>query len=142
MQELYNTYFNPASDRRARISVHLHARGAVELDTKIVDLLQKLDLNEVPVDKRQSLDQLEGYLKDEQKLSADKTTTLISEAKELGLKQAAPDAEPPATTNGVSAVESAVEITDVRLYKASLQASVGARPVKDLSEYEETDAKL
>lgn len=46
------------------------------------------------------------------------------------------------TCNGISAVASAEEITDVRVFKASLTASSGARPAKDLSEYEDTDAKL
>ncbi|KAL2694046.1 hypothetical protein Neosp_000616 [[Neocosmospora] mangrovei] len=41
-----------------------------------------------------------------------------------------------------SAVSTAVEITDVRVFKANLPASSGARPVKDVSEYEDTDAKL
>ncbi|KAJ9425219.1 insulysin [Fusarium oxysporum] len=40
------------------------------------------------------------------------------------------------------AVKTAEEITDVRLYKAGLTASSGARPVKDINEYEDTDAKL
>ena len=38
--------------------------------------------------------------------------------------------------------QKAQEVTDVRLYKAGLTASSGARPVKDISEYEDTDAKL
>ncbi|RMJ03581.1 hypothetical protein CDV36_014893 [Fusarium kuroshium] len=41
-----------------------------------------------------------------------------------------------------SAISTAVEITDVRVFKASLPASSGARPVKDVSEYEDTDANL
>ncbi|KAF9772571.1 hypothetical protein IL306_009710, partial [Fusarium sp. DS 682] len=41
-----------------------------------------------------------------------------------------------------NAVKTAEEITDVRLYKARLTASTGARPVRDISEYEDTDAKL
>ncbi|EXM16612.1 hypothetical protein FOTG_15122 [Fusarium oxysporum f. sp. vasinfectum 25433] len=36
----------------------------------------------------------------------------------------------------------AEEITDGRLFKAGLTASLGARPVKDISEYEDTDAEL
>ncbi|RGP63560.1 insulysin [Fusarium sporotrichioides] len=40
------------------------------------------------------------------------------------------------------AVKTAQEVTDVRLYKAGLTASSGARPVKDISEYADTDAKL
>ncbi|RSL79660.1 hypothetical protein CDV31_017186, partial [Fusarium ambrosium] len=41
-----------------------------------------------------------------------------------------------------SAMSTAVEITDVRVFKANLPASSGARPVKDVSEYEDTDVKL
>ncbi|KAM0540333.1 hypothetical protein ACHAO7_011288 [Fusarium culmorum] len=40
------------------------------------------------------------------------------------------------------AVKTAQEITDVTLYKAGLTASSGARPVKDISEYADTNAKL
>ncbi|KAM0293756.1 hypothetical protein ACHAPM_011478 [Fusarium culmorum] len=40
------------------------------------------------------------------------------------------------------AVKTAEEITDVILYKAGLTVSSGARPVKDISEYADTDAKL
>ncbi|KAI8411536.1 hypothetical protein FOFC_08130 [Fusarium oxysporum] len=36
----------------------------------------------------------------------------------------------------------AEETTDGRLFKAGLTASLGARPVKDISEYEDTDAEL
>ncbi|RKK75899.1 hypothetical protein BFJ71_g17045 [Fusarium oxysporum] len=39
-------------------------------------------------------------------------------------------------------VKMAEEITDGRLFKAGLTASLGARPVKDISEYEDTDAEL
>lgn len=35
-----------------------------------------------------------------------------------------------------------VPIKDVRSFRAGLQATRGARPAKDLSEYEDTDAKL
>ncbi|RKK66163.1 hypothetical protein BFJ69_g15649 [Fusarium oxysporum] len=40
------------------------------------------------------------------------------------------------------AVKTDEEITDVRLYKARLTASSGAKPVKDISEYEDADATL
>lgn len=36
----------------------------------------------------------------------------------------------------------AVVIEDVRAYKAGLTASAGARPARDVTEYEEIDAKL
>jgi insulysin len=40
-----------------------------------------------------------------------------------------------------NAVKAAQEITDVRLYKAGLTASSGARPVKDINEYRDIGAK-
>ncbi|KAJ4178578.1 metalloprotease [Fusarium falciforme] len=40
-----------------------------------------------------------------------------------------------------SAISTAVEITDVRVFKANLPASSGARPVKGVSEYEDTKMK-
>ena len=46
------------------------------------------------------------------------------------------------SANGKSAVDHAIEIEDVYNFKAGLTASSGARPVKDLGEYEDTDAKL
>lgn len=45
-------------------------------------------------------------------------------------------------TNGVVGKAKATVIEDVRAYKASLVASAGARPARDISEYEEIDAKL
>lgn len=36
----------------------------------------------------------------------------------------------------------ATVIEDVRSYKAGLAASAGARPARDVTEYEEVDAKL
>ena len=41
-----------------------------------------------------------------------------------------------------TAANEAVEILDVYAHKVSLVATPGARPVKDLSEYEDVDAKL
>lgn len=142
MIEFYNKFFSPSSSSRARISVHLHARGAGKLDLKIIDLLQSLELKDVPQEKRQSLDLLDNYLKEELGLPDGKRDSITSQAKELGLGQTTQDSVPGATTNGVSAVAAAQEIIDVRQYKAGLLASLGARPVKDLSEFEETDAKL
>ncbi|KAH7303590.1 Metalloenzyme, LuxS/M16 peptidase-like protein [Stachybotrys elegans] len=91
MQEFYNRYLSPASKTRARISVHLHARGTSELGKK-----------------------------------------------GLGLKQTSDEANAADTAvNGSSAAETAVEITDVRRYKASLQATAGARPWKPISDFED-----
>lgn len=43
------------------------------------------------------------------------------------------------SAKGETAIDEAVEIKDVYVYKTSLAATPGARPVKDLIEYEDTD---
>lgn len=141
MLEFYSTYFLPTSSTRARISVHLHARGAAERDSKVATALERAGHADVPEDKRSSLEQVEEYLKSKQ-LSEKDVASVVSEVKEIGLVQKAPVSETAAETNGTTAVESAVEIKDVRRYKASLSASSGPRAVKDVSEFEETDSKL
>ncbi|PON27902.1 insulysin [Trichoderma gamsii] len=140
MLEYFAKYFSPSSSSRARLSVHLYARGSSEVDSKIVDLLKNLGLEDVPKESRASLDLLEGHLKTGQSVSDDQRTTLLSQAKELGLPQASPKVE--TSSNDTSAIDAAVEITDGRQYKAGLQVSSGARPVKDLKEFEEIDPKL
>jgi insulysin len=141
MLEYFDKYFSPSSSSRARLSVHLYARGSSEVDSKVVDLLKNLGLEDVPKESRASLDLLEGHLKTGgQSVSDDQRTTLLSQAKELGLPQASPKVE--TSSNDTSAIDAAIEITDGRQYKAGLQVSSGARPVKDLKEFEEIDPKL
>lgn len=152
LQEFYKAYVSPSSPSRARISIHLHAQAASELDNKIADLLKRFGLEDgsVPPEQRQNLGLLEKHLKSAAKFAEDKVTSILAEAKEFGLKAAAsPDADGTNGTNGTAAngtdaqkSSPVTEIKDIRRFKASLLASSGARPVKDLSEYEETDPKL
>lgn len=142
MVEFYSKYFSPQSKTRARISVHLKARGAGELDSKIIKLLEDSGIEEVPQEKRQSVDLLRSYVGDGQKMAEDTLDKLISQVKDMGLSQQSQSEAANGSTNGLSAVDTAQEITDVRQFKAGLQASSGARPVKQLSEFEESDAKL
>lgn len=141
MLEFYRTYLLPSSTTRARLSVHLHARGAAERALKIAKALESSGLSDVPEGSRQSIEQLEAYLQ-KNKLDDEKLAAIVSEVKELGLVQKAPVIENGAEVDGPSAVETAVEIEDVRRYKASLPASSGPRAFKDVSEFEETDPKL
>lgn len=142
MVAFYNEFLSPSSSSRARMSVHLHARGAGELDLKVIELLRSSGLEDVPQEKRQSLELLDGYLEDKPDVAQSKRESIVSHAKELGLSQTAETADKYSTQDAPSAVETAQEITDVRQHKAGLMASQGARPVKELSEFEETDAKL
>jgi insulysin len=140
MLEFFDKYFSPSSSSRARLSVHLYARGSSELDSKLVGLLKNLGLDDVPKESRASLDLLEGHLKTGQSIPDDQRASLLSQAKELGLPQASPKAE--TSSDEAAAIDAAIEITDGRQYKAGLQVSSGARPVKDLKEFEEIDPKL
>lgn len=146
MIEFYKTYISPSSTRRARISVHLHAQGAGELDTKVIKILQNAGLTDVPAEQRQSLDLLEKYVKEEVKLQEPKIASVLSELKEAGLTQAAPEEDsnetPGDIAKGSNAVSAASEIKDLRRFKSGLMASSGARPVKDISEYWDPDSKL
>lgn len=142
MIEFYMQFISPSSCSRARISVHLHARGAGELDTKIIEILLQVELEDVPAEKRQSIDLLEKHLEDEVKLSKDKVESIMSLAKKSGLKRTVSDTQAGDVASTSSAVSLATEITDIRRFKAGLLVSLGAHPVKDFSEFEETDAKL
>ncbi|KEY67145.1 hypothetical protein S7711_03006 [Stachybotrys chartarum IBT 7711] len=148
IRDFYAQHFSPASKTRARISVHLHARGTGEVDTKVINLLAKSGLTDVPLEKRQSLDLLRDYLAGQGQLSEETRASVVSQAKELGVKPAAEglqadDGAPQQNgASGVGAVGSAQEIKDVRRFKAGLLASAGARPVKDVGEFEESDVKL
>lgn len=142
MIEFYNSYFHPSSTTRARISVHLTAKGAGKLDTKVIEVLKENGAGDVPQEKRQSVHLLREYLEAEKRISSEALESVMEEIKKLGLSQADQSEAASGSTNSISAVDSAQEITDVRHFKAGLLASSGARPVKHISEFEETDAKL
>lgn len=118
------------------------ARGAGKLDTKVIEVLKENGVEDVPQEKRQSVHLLRGYLQGEKKISSDALESVVEEIKKLGLSQADQDEAAIGSANSISAVDAAQEITDVRQFKAGLLASSGARPVKQISEFEETDAKL
>ncbi|PHH58811.1 hypothetical protein CDD81_4365 [Ophiocordyceps australis] len=143
MVEFYAQFLSPSSSSRARISIHLHARAAGELDRKLTDHLRSLGLQDVPQEKRQSLDLLECYVKDELRMAEEEAQSVLSDVKELGLCRTARGTESgDVGTEEVQAVDCAQEITDARQYKASLMASAGARPVKEVCEFVESGAKL
>ncbi|KAF4124155.1 hypothetical protein GMORB2_5871 [Geosmithia morbida] len=143
MQEFYKAYICPSSPTRAKMSIHLHAQAASELDKKITELLARSSLEDVPSEQRQNLGLLKKYLIEVAKLPEDKAASIIAEAKEFGLKAAASDPDTGKAPNGTSVSKNQpTEIKDIRRFKSGLLASSGARPVKDLSEYEDIDPKL
>ncbi|KHN95135.1 a-pheromone processing metallopeptidase Ste23 [Metarhizium album ARSEF 1941] len=139
MVQFYKTFFHPSSSTRCRLSLHLKARG---LDTKVVEILNEAGVVDVPKKKRKSLDVVRGYLKESRALEGEKLNGIISKLMQCGLAQTSDTAATNGSTEDSSAVETAQVITDVRQFKASLQASPGVRPIKQISEFKETDAKL
>ncbi|KAK8912384.1 A-factor-processing enzyme [Metarhizium anisopliae] len=136
MIEFYNSYFHPSSTTRARLSVHLEAQGAGNLDTKVIGVLKENGPEDIPQEKRQSVHLLRSYLEGEMKKSSDALNSVIEEIKKLGLSQ---DDQGEAVGGSAKIVDSAQGISDVRDFKAGLCVSAGAKAVKQISEFEETD---
>lgn len=88
----------------------------------------------------QSVESLGSHLREALRVSEKTISMLLEQAKTLGVEQTKP--EHLLAVNGTTAADLATEITDVRVFKSSLVASSGPRAAKDLSEYEDTDAKL
>ena len=140
MQEIFKKFISPSSPQRARLSIHLHAQDAGELDKKIIKLLVDAGFSDVPTESRQNLDLLEKYLLEEASIGKEKLESILAQAKALGLERVAPE-DKIGSPSGLSAIP-VQDIPDVLSFKASLMISPGARPVRDLSDYEELDAKL
>ncbi|ROT35881.1 LuxS/MPP-like metallohydrolase [Sodiomyces alkalinus F11] len=149
MIEFFNRYIKPGSPTRAQLSVHLVAQGSAQSGEKMQALLESLKVDKSQETKvkaallrpelRSDAENLQLYLKNELKLSEDNVAAVLAAAKE-------PETGPKVNgSQGEGASNEGREpqvITDVRDFRASLQATPGARPVKDLSEYEDLDAKL
>jgi insulysin len=150
--EFFNEFISNKSPSRAKLAVHLYARGSIQSQQALEDLLERLDgeteetkdvvrvaLLEPVV--RSDTKALRGCLEG-LKLSKDKIAAIMTATEDpatalKGSEDASKNASAP-----FKALPEPVYIRDVRSYKASLQASCGARPAKDVTEFEEIDAKL
>lgn len=93
-----------------------------------------------------------AYLKDDAQAPAEQTSSIISQAQQLlGTVLPSLGIEVKQNVDGVDGAEDLPEappmkptkyIEDVREFKASLEVSAGARPVTDLSQFEELEPKL
>ncbi|KAH7350004.1 insulin-degrading enzyme [Plectosphaerella cucumerina] len=149
MVEFFQTYIKPGSATRAKLSVHLVAQGSAASDEKMTELLKSLNLEKATETKvkasllrpemRNDAESLQLYLKTELNLADDKVAAVVAAAR---------DPETGPKVNGTSEETKAVAgsepvlITDIRSFRASLQATSGAKSKTDLSEYEDLDAKL
>ncbi|KAK3333198.1 Metalloenzyme, LuxS/M16 peptidase-like protein [Cercophora scortea] len=159
MLEFFNHYVHPSSPARAKLAVYFVAQAKSDVTTKqISELVKTLQLDSVSSaqaatdlqarlsaaghDEEKEIEGLTTYLLHELKVPENKIEAATEAWKGLHTQTGeangvVKDAEPP-TSNGTTATV----IEDVRGFKAGLAASAGAKPAKDLSEYEELDAKL
>lgn len=159
MIEFFNQYIHPNSPSRAKLAVYLEAQAKSDVSTKeISELIKTLELDsaasaKVATDLQARLSAadhdtekeaagLRDYLLHELKVPEGKIDVAAEAWKKIHAEhgpgsEVVKDAEPP-SSNGTTPVF----IDDVRSFRASLPASNGARPLKDLSEYEDLDAKL
>jgi len=130
----------------------MYAQSCTDTKEKVAELLKGLDLEAEVSSKVQALLLQREKRQDTQGLKTHLTTELgLSESRATAIVEAANDLEATPKVNGVAngvdgvappEIKEPVLITDVRAFKASLTATSGARPVKDMSEYEDVDCKL
>lgn len=159
MVEFFNHYIHPSSPHRAKLAVYFEAQAKSDVSTKqISELVKTLDLDSdasvqaatdlqaklsaAGQDEGKEIEALKDYLLHSLKVAENKIETAVEAWKKLhaesgDVEGVVKDASPP-SSNGTTPII----IDDVRNFKAGLTVSAGARPVKDLSEYEELDAKL
>jgi insulysin len=159
MVDFYKKHINPASPERAKISVWMIAQATSDVSTKqISELVKALELNSpereaeaatdlqarlsaAQHDEVKEIEGLKEYLLHELKVAEDKIDAAAEAWKKLHSKANGivghQDEDPP-SLNGTKICF----IEDPRDFKARLPVSAGARPVKDLTEYEELEPKL
>lgn len=160
MVAFFNHYINPASPARAKLSVWMNAQATSDVSTKqITELVKALDLDSTETESQAATDLqarlsaashdeekevagLQDYLLHDLKVAEDKVASAVETWHKLhpktnGVAGAHEEQNPP-SLNGTKINF----IEDARDFKARLPVSAGARPVKDLTDYEELEPKL
>ena len=159
MVEFFNRHIHPSSPHRAKLALHFVAQAKSDVSTRqISELVAALDLDgdaaavaatdlqarlsAADHDEAKEVEKLKEYLLHDLKVTESKIDAAVEAWKKLhdqneGLNGVVKDAPLP-SSNGTTAVV----IDDIRDYKAGLTVSAGARPVRDLSEYEDLESKL
>jgi insulysin len=161
MMGFFKQYIDPRSETRAKLAVYLIAQAKSDVSTQqISKLVKTLDLDSTRSaqaatdlqaklsaadhDEKKEIDGLKNYLLHDLMVAEDKIDAAVEAWKKLHSEVAqtngveGTDAQSPPSWNGTQPLE----IDDVRSFKAGLAVTAGARPAKDLSEYEELDSKL
>ncbi len=115
MIEFFQHYISPSSPARAKLCIHMYAKGVSGVFSPAETTTQEI----IKVAKKGSAMFKVG-------------TDLAKEINGVGSHED--------TLNGVSPKPYVID--NVRDFKSRLAVSTGARPVKDLSEFEELDSKL
>lgn len=160
MVTFFRHYIDPSSSERAKLSVWMNAQATSDVSTRqMTELVKALDLSSIEIESQVATDLqarlsaaghdeekevagLKDYLLHDLKVAEDKIDSAVETWRKLHPKTngvaSAHQEEVPPSLNGtkISFIE------DPRDFKARLPVSAGARPVKDLTEYEELDPKL
>jgi len=157
----YDYFIHPRSPVRAKLSLHLVAQARSDVSTgQISELVKTLNLEGETArqaatdlqarltaahhDEKQEEEGMRTYLLKDLQVAEDKTDAAVEawkmlskEHKTNGVVAAAGEKEVP-SLNGTEPVL----IEDVHDFKSGLAATAGARPARDLSEFEDLDSKL
>ncbi|KAK4541096.1 hypothetical protein LTR36_008321 [Oleoguttula mirabilis] len=147
---------DPAEQKERLAGVLAQVLGQLGVEVDNATLVKKLDKVDVAGgDTAGMLGAVGGYLKETAGVAADQIEQVMQQGQavlaqvlpSLGIstKPTAPEVDGEVAVNGDAATEKAsktVLIEDVPAFKASMPLSAGAKPVKDLSEFEELESKL
>ncbi len=176
MKDFYARYISRDSTKRAKISVHLHARAssnttdltpAEQQRSHLLGLVSKMlshfgvtadaqqleprfkDVEFAADDAPKVVEAIRTYLMRDEALAEEKVEKIIPKITKAIQSSAADLAAMRADANGVARKEDGqpqpkepVFITDVYRWKTGLMAGRGPQPVKDLTEFEDLEAKL
>jgi insulysin len=165
----FKRFIDPTSAERAKLVVHLVAQAKSDVSTKqISELVKALDLESTETaqkaatdlqarlsaaghDEDKEIEGLRDYLLHELKVVESKIDVAVEAWRKIhntengsasngngNANGGLPEEAETALSNGTVPVI----VEDVRTFKAGLLATAGAKPARDLSEYEEMDAKL
>jgi len=159
MIEFFNRYIHPSSSQRAKLAIYFVAQAKSDVSTKqITELIEGLELDAeasaeaatalqarlsaAAHDEEKEVEGLKNYLLHDLKVTESKIDAAVETWRKLhgqiiGTNSIVKDAQPP-SSNGIAPVL----IDDVRDFKAGLTVTAGARPVRDLSEYEDLNSKI
>lgn len=138
------------SELAAMLAQLLEQLGVAIDQTILITRLEEVDV--VGGDTEGIMGAVGGYLKVDAGMPAEQVEQVMTQGKmvlsqvlpKLGIKPKQPQQESEVVVNGDAEIKQAevVVIEDVKAFKASMPVSAGARPVKDLSEFEELEPKL